>query len=63
VEGAANGEVELGRLWREAARGGRDSGEGVAGTGPDQAGELGKEVRKLRAQGIWSGGWGRGGFR
>jgi hypothetical protein len=27
----------------------------VAGAGPDQAGELGEEVRKLRAQGIWSG--------
>jgi hypothetical protein len=55
VEGATNGEVELGRLRREVARGGRDFGEGMAGTGLDQAGKLGKEVRKLRASGIWAG--------
>jgi hypothetical protein len=46
VEGATDGEIELGRLRREAARGGRDSGEGVAGVGLDQAGEQGEEVRK-----------------
>jgi hypothetical protein len=55
VEGATDGEVKLGRLRREVAWGGHDSGEGVAGTGPDQAGKLGKEVRKLRASGIWAG--------
>jgi hypothetical protein len=55
VEGAADSEVELGWLRREAAQGGRDSGEGVAGTGPDQAGELGEEARKQKAKGIWSG--------
>jgi hypothetical protein len=55
VEGATDGEVELGRLRRELARGGRDSGEGMAGTGPDRAGKLGKKVRKLRASRIWMG--------
>jgi hypothetical protein len=33
----------------------------MAGAGPDQAVEQGKEVRKLRARGIWSGGCGWGG--
>jgi hypothetical protein len=38
-----------------AARVGGDSGEGVAGVGPDQAGELGEKVGKHRAKGICAG--------
>jgi hypothetical protein len=44
--GAVDGEVNLGWLRCGAARGGGDSGEGVAGVGPDQLGGLGEEVRK-----------------
>jgi hypothetical protein len=55
VEGAADGEIELGRLRREVARGGCDSSEGVVGAGLDQAGEQGEEVRKHWASGIWVG--------
>jgi hypothetical protein len=42
VEGATDGEIELGWLRREAARGGCDSGEGVTGAGLDQAGNKGR---------------------
>jgi hypothetical protein len=43
---AVDGEVTFGRLRREAVRGGGDSGEGGPGVGPDQVGEVVKEVRK-----------------
>jgi hypothetical protein len=55
VEGAVDGEIECGRLRREAARGGRNFGERRLGTGPDQAEELEEEVRKKKAKGILSG--------
>jgi hypothetical protein len=44
--GAVDGVVKLGRLRWGAVRGGSNSGEGVPGVGPDQAGGLGEEVRK-----------------
>jgi hypothetical protein len=40
------------------ARGETIPARGKAGAGPDQAVEQGKEVRKLRARGIWLGGCG-----
>jgi hypothetical protein len=43
---AVDGEVVFGRLRREAARGGRNSGEGGPGVGPDQVGGLVEEVGK-----------------
>jgi hypothetical protein len=52
VEGAVDGEIERGRLRREAAWGGCDSGERQLGTGPDQAEELEEEVRKQKAKAI-----------
>jgi hypothetical protein len=55
VEGAIDGEVELGRLRRGVARGGRNSGGRRLRTGPDQAEELEEEVRKLWASEIWAG--------
>jgi hypothetical protein len=63
VEGAVDGKVELGRLQREAARGGSNSGEGRPGAGSDQVGELGEKVRKRVAEGIWTGWRGGGEFR
>jgi hypothetical protein len=46
VEGAADGEVEFVWLRREAARGGRNSGEGEVGVGPDRVRWLEEEVGK-----------------
>jgi hypothetical protein len=58
-EVVVNGEVDLGRLRRAAARGRFDSGQGMSEARPGRVGRLAGRERKLLVARIWAGWSGR----